>query len=219
MKHRVATFNIHHGEGLDGRVDMKRIAVTIRKAEAQLIALQELDRNIERSGNADQPAQLAAYLDATVHFFPTLERAGGEYGIGLCCTDRIDPNFVAFPVVGGEEPRGAVTAQWAGLSVIGTHLSPEPGARAAQMEVLVELIHEMPPPVILLGDLNCPRWGLGPLGAAGMRAASGFRRTTARGWPRQIDYILAGPGAKLGRTFTLRDGVSDHHLLAGDTEF
>ena len=52
---RVLSYNIHHGEGLDGRIDLERIASVIRASEADLVALQEVDQSTERSGGVDQP--------------------------------------------------------------------------------------------------------------------------------------------------------------------
>ena len=43
---RVMTYNIHHGEGVDGNVDIDRIAKVIRDANADIVALQEVDRGV-----------------------------------------------------------------------------------------------------------------------------------------------------------------------------
>ena len=54
---RFASYNIQYGTGKDGRVDLQRIAGEI--GDADVIALQEVDRFWERSGHRDQPAELA----------------------------------------------------------------------------------------------------------------------------------------------------------------
>lgn len=54
------TYNIQHGLGHDGRLDLARIARTV--ASADVIALQEVDRHWPRSGMIDQAAALAALL-------------------------------------------------------------------------------------------------------------------------------------------------------------
>ena len=51
---RVLTYNIRHGEGMDGVYDLGRIAEIIRGAHPDVVALQEVDRGTERSGRADQ---------------------------------------------------------------------------------------------------------------------------------------------------------------------
>ena len=54
---RVVTYNIRFGWGLDGEVDLARIAESLRGAD--IIALQEVERFWRRSGMTDQPAELA----------------------------------------------------------------------------------------------------------------------------------------------------------------
>ena len=58
---RVVTYNIRFGWGLDGRVDLERIADGVR--DADIIALQEVERFWLRSGMTDQPAELATLLN------------------------------------------------------------------------------------------------------------------------------------------------------------
>ena len=58
---RVVTYNIRFGWGLDGRVDLARIAESVR--DGDIIALQEVERFWRRSGMADQPAELARLLE------------------------------------------------------------------------------------------------------------------------------------------------------------
>ena len=61
---RVMTYNIHHGEGLDGKVDVLRIAELIRREAADIVALQEVDKGVERTARRDLLEELAA-LTAT----------------------------------------------------------------------------------------------------------------------------------------------------------
>ncbi len=57
---KLASYNIRYALGQDGRYDLARIAASVR--EADLIALQEVERHWPRSGLADQPAELGALL-------------------------------------------------------------------------------------------------------------------------------------------------------------
>lgn len=58
---KIVTYNIQFGLGKDSRFDLERIASEIDGAD--IIALQEVERYWQRSGNIDQPAQLAQILD------------------------------------------------------------------------------------------------------------------------------------------------------------
>lgn len=57
---KCVSYNIQYGLGADNRYDLARIAGEI--AEADIIALQEVDRFWQRSGNVDSPAVLAEHL-------------------------------------------------------------------------------------------------------------------------------------------------------------
>jgi endonuclease/exonuclease/phosphatase family metal-dependent hydrolase len=57
---KVVTYNIQFGLGVDGRYDLSRIAAEVR--DADIIALQEVDRHWQRSGCIDSPAVLASHL-------------------------------------------------------------------------------------------------------------------------------------------------------------
>ena len=54
---RVMTYNIHHGEGLDGKVDIQRIADLIKQERADVVALQEVDKGTERTARRDLGAE------------------------------------------------------------------------------------------------------------------------------------------------------------------
>ena len=55
---RFVTYNIRYSLGQDGRDDLARIARSVD--EADVVALQEVERYWPRSGMVDQPAELAA---------------------------------------------------------------------------------------------------------------------------------------------------------------
>ena len=68
------TYNIHHGAGYDGVLDLERIAVLIEKSGADVIGLQEVDRHwSERSNWVDQPAWLAKRLKMHYGYAANLE--------------------------------------------------------------------------------------------------------------------------------------------------
>jgi len=57
---KVVTYNIQYGLGKDTRYDLARIASEVK--DADIIALQEVDRHWQRSGCVDSPAVLASHL-------------------------------------------------------------------------------------------------------------------------------------------------------------
>ena len=97
----MATLNILHGRSLDdGRVDVDRLAEAVKTLDADVLGLQEVDRDQPRSGGLDLTAVAAEALGARAHRFePALlgtpggtwrpatgdasEAPGPAYGVGL----------------------------------------------------------------------------------------------------------------------------------------
>ncbi len=215
---RVATFNIRHGEGVDGVVDLPRVASVLRALGASVIALQELDENLARSGVVDQPRELHRLTGLQVHFWPTIERDGGAYGLALATDEPIEARFHHLPRLENEEPRAAISGRIHGWSVVAAHLTGRARARRVQMAALAELVAELPGPLVVLGDLNSSRLGIGPLRKAGLGPAPGYRRTTRRLWRAEIDHVLAGRGGKVLRAWKVESDASDHFPVVAEID-
>ena len=70
---RIATFNLLHGLDVrSNRVDLDAAAEAIDKLDADVVAVQEVDRGLGRTDELDQVAELAARLDRTGVFAPAL---------------------------------------------------------------------------------------------------------------------------------------------------
>lgn len=213
---RIATFNVHHCRGLDGSVNVERTAEVIASLDADLVALQELDRGLPRSGGLDQPGELARCLGLDVIFFPTIQRGEGSYGHGVAARPPMEEaTYLPLPQTKSEEPRGVIAGRWRGLSVVCTHLSTSGAARRAQTEALSALAAAAADPVVVLGDLNQPPRSLGALTSKGFHGAFGYRTLPRARLRRQIDHILVR-GAHLERSWTVDTTASDHLALVAE---
>ncbi len=160
---RIMTYNIHHCEGVDGKLDVARIADIIRKQECDLVALQEVDRNTTRSQHVDQLLELGRLTGLQPFFGKTIDFGGGEYGLGIL--SRL-PVAISKPI---KLPSGAKREQrialevfvqprvGAGFVFVCTHLDHSAGEndRAAQTFELKKLFGGGPSQAILAGDFNC----------------------------------------------------------------
>jgi endonuclease/exonuclease/phosphatase family metal-dependent hydrolase len=220
MKARVATFNIHHGLGADGRLDLDRTIAAIKTIDPHLIALQELDRGLDRSGRVDQPAMIEEATGLSVRFRPTVTRpGGGEYGIALASSEPLDIDSLSLPRRRDEEPRGAIITRWHGVLVVATHLSTVRDARRAQVRALASRIEAEGGPALLLGDLNDRGAGLGPLRRAGLLFSRGRGRwLPGRGWPQPIDHIAGGAEVRIVSSGSLTTAASDHLPVFAEVE-
>lgn len=103
---RVVSYNIRIGRGMDNQTDLRRTADVLRRLEADVILLQEVDVNAKRSGNVDQAAELARLLGMHHYFAKALDRSGGKYGNAILSKlPFASTSTIALP--GGSEQRSA----------------------------------------------------------------------------------------------------------------
>lgn len=159
---RVLTYNIHHGEGADGAIDLKRIAEVIKQARPDLVALQEVDRGVERTHRMDMPAEFAKLTGMRAIFEKNIDYQGGEYGNAVLCSLPIE-SFTnhKLPQSLPNEQRGMlevhVNVGQKKLLFFATHLDyhPEDGERMESVAMLKKLVgKDAETPIIVAGDLN-----------------------------------------------------------------
>jgi len=80
---RVVTYNIHHGEGIDGKFDLKRIAGVVMAEKPDVVALQEVDQGTKRASGVDQPAEFEKLTGMKVVFGRNIDYDGGGYGTAV----------------------------------------------------------------------------------------------------------------------------------------
>lgn len=80
---RVASYNIKHGRGNDNVVDLARTAGVLRALAPDIVGLQEVDREAERSGKVDEARVLGESLGVHHAFGRFMDFQGGAYGMGV----------------------------------------------------------------------------------------------------------------------------------------
>ena len=159
---RVMTWNIHHGEGTDGVVDIDRIAELIKDEKIDVVALQEIDRGIPRSKKIDIITALADKTDRTYAFGKTIDYQGGEYGNGFLTRFPIleERNFLYKENLGREQRAVLLLVlDYKGQEfvVANTHLDggKDDSARVmAARELKPILTRYASRPILLFGDMN-----------------------------------------------------------------
>jgi endonuclease/exonuclease/phosphatase family metal-dependent hydrolase len=95
---RLATFNILHGRSVeDGRVDVDRFANAIAALDADVLALQEVDRDQPRSQLADLTAVAARAMGARSHRFVAAV-AGTPGATWMAATGVEQPGSAAYGI-------------------------------------------------------------------------------------------------------------------------
>ena len=165
---RVATFNIHHGVGLDNVLDLERIAATVESTGVEVVGLQEVDVHFgARSDFVDQANWLADRLGMYVVFGANLNldplSAGaprGQYGTAILSEHRIrESTNTLLPRPEGGEQRGLLEAhirvRGLPVTVYNTHLQHDSQVeRLAQIATIRDIIAGVDESVVVLGDLN-----------------------------------------------------------------
>jgi endonuclease/exonuclease/phosphatase family metal-dependent hydrolase len=189
---RVLTYNIHHGEGVDGRFDYQRLASIIHDLQPDIVALQEVDRWTERADSVDQVSLLADLTGMRWAYGAALYYQGGEYGEALLSRFPLeDVRAHHLPFRPQQEPRTALRARVAPdnglpeLIFVGTHLCHESEETRTEQAKRLDLVLPVDgPPVILAGDLNA-RAGSHP-----MNVLLDGRWLDATAPDSEIDYVL-----------------------------
>jgi endonuclease/exonuclease/phosphatase family metal-dependent hydrolase len=214
---RVMTFNIQHGRGVDGVVDLARTSQVIRDAGVDVVGLQEVDRHFgDRSGFVDQAGWLARELGMHVVYGANADldppQPGGarrQFGNAtLSVFPIVDWDNVLLPRSGTHEQRGVLRAriQARGVSwlVHATHLQhDDPAERLVQARAISQLLGTANHAVVLLADLNAQsttpevRALIDVLVDSWEVAGVGPGHTSASPVPSQrIDYILQSPDTR-----------------------
>lgn len=239
----VMTYNIHHAQGADGRLDLDRIADVIRREHAQVVGLQEVDRHwSERSEFVDQASYLARDLRMRVVYGANLDQdppspgaPRRQYGTAILSRYPIlDSENTPLPKLGTSEQRGLLEAL---INVRGvryrfynTHLqhnSPDAESgraqRTMQIEAIVDEMRDDRGPHSLVGDLNAepndPE--MQPLYTrltdAWPVGGTGPGFTISSTAPtRRIDYIFVSPGLKVRSARVPQTIASDHLPVVAD---
>lgn len=95
---RIATFNILHGRSVhDGSVELDRLADSIKRLDADVLALQEVDLDQPRSGKADLTAVAAEAMGAVSHRF-VAAISGTPGATWMAATGREQPGTAAYGI-------------------------------------------------------------------------------------------------------------------------
>lgn len=160
---RIMTYNIHHANppSKPDLIDLDAIARVIIDAKVDLVALQEVETGVNRSGKVDEAKMLAEKTGFNYHFFKAIDHDGGDYGIAILSRYKFkDATLVPLPQKITAEKRvlGYVTIKVGKQQFIlaNTHLDATKSHdnRNVQMEHILKEFEHTTLPVILCGDLN-----------------------------------------------------------------
>jgi endonuclease/exonuclease/phosphatase family metal-dependent hydrolase len=220
----VLSYNIRHGRGTDGVLDLERIAGVVLASGAELVALQEVDERTERTGGVDQAAELGRLTGMHHAFAPFMGFQGGRYGLAVLSAHPILSHRVIDLPPGKHEPRVALLVEvelpgWERLAFVSLHLDwlADDAERFAQAGALVEALDDQSR-VLLAGDFNDVPGSrtiraFEGAGFVAAEAGGGDGSTFPAGAPdRRIDWIMHRPAsAARSESVVLEEPVASDH--------
>jgi endonuclease/exonuclease/phosphatase family metal-dependent hydrolase len=209
---RIMTYNVHRCVGVDGKLDVRRVADVIAESQPDIVALQELDVGRARTRGVDQAHAIAELLAMRFRFHAALKVEEELYGDALL-THYPEQLIKAGPLPGLPalpklEPRGAlwIAADVGGveLNVVTTHFGLLAREQAGQADALMGPKwlggRESLANFILLGDFNATS------------GSAAHRRLTAR----LTDAQTATPGRNLPTYPSLFPMLRIDHAFVGE---
>jgi endonuclease/exonuclease/phosphatase family metal-dependent hydrolase len=232
---RVGTWNIAGARREQtNQVDLDAVVAGVQALGVDLLAVQEVDRQLARSGRGDQPAVIAqalgadwfwSYAPALVgdDFRPLSGPDPGGPAYGNLLVSRLPlagVEHLRFPPAGGGEQRTALLATLQvgsrPIAVAATHLSNKQGHNVRQLRELQALAASRVAPRLLVGDLNMPSTVLLVASRRGW-PETGRGRTWPNSAPtQQLDHVLRNDPVGVIRPRGARvvaAPVSDHRAL------
>jgi endonuclease/exonuclease/phosphatase family metal-dependent hydrolase len=223
---RVVLANVHYGFDVDGRQRALEVGGLLADLDADLIALNEVDRGWLVSGAPDLLATYAVATGMEAVFAPASDEVWGN--ALLTRLPVLEVQRTRLPR--GRDPlvRSALTVvvelpDGSPLGVIVVHLSDvdrQGDTRLPQAQAIAAIVarlRERGIPALVAGDLNA-RPGdpevevLEDLDLA--RALPSATLTFPDAAPRvQIDHVLVHPGLSVDRASALATGLSDHRFV------
>lgn len=165
---RVMSYNMHHAnppsKSKEGLIDVEAIAKVIRLQHPDIVALQEVDVNTNRSGKINQAVLLAKMLKMNFYFAKAIDHDGGDYGVAILSRYPI-ADLKTFTLPKNSDPKAeqrvlamATVKVSKNLSIrfAATHLDAQRSEenRIKQVSEINRLVEAEQLPFVIAGDLN-----------------------------------------------------------------
>lgn len=170
---RFVSYNIHSCRSARLEPSLDEVVNVIGDAQADVVALQEVDVNCPRTDQIHQAEEIGRRLEMTPRFFSLVDwsqfqsphESQGQYGLAFLARKELrlrETRETFLPLLSPlSEPRGVFQLQveWQGkpFSILNTHLSVHRRENLLQMDALRELVQQVcteQGAAILMGDFN-----------------------------------------------------------------
>ncbi len=156
---RAASYNIRKSVGLDRQRRPERIVEILNEINADIVALQEVDRRTGARPTTIPRNMIEAETDLKIIDLAIRPDSIGWHGNALLVRKDADIHHARRHDIPRLEPRGAVSADITlhgeTLRIVGTHLGLVKRVRQQQIRAITEQLDTLPAlPTLIMGDLN-----------------------------------------------------------------
>ena len=228
IKLRVGSYNIQHGAG---DKTLKKIAANIKAQNLDIVALQEVDYNTNRSGKVHQTVKLAEYAGFKYRaFFKAIDHDGGQYGIAILSKYKFENRKVWDLPNGSYEnrvlARVQIRVQGQLINFYATHLTYNGESAAMRKKQFAEIakIVKSNSNFIIAGDFNTANFSeFNVLDNNTAKKTYTLNRTnhlkyTEPASKSAIDNIVFRNWT-FGKPQVVTNSYSDHYMLWGEATF
>jgi endonuclease/exonuclease/phosphatase family metal-dependent hydrolase len=153
LKLKILSYNVKNCVGLDDVTDYNRVADVLRRINADVVAIQELDSATTRSKRAVVLNELAERVNMHASYSASIDYRGGKYGVGILTRQKpVSVTRISLP--GKEEKRSLLIVELKDFVICCTHLSLTREDRLTSAKLINEATRKFSKPVFLAGDLN-----------------------------------------------------------------
>lgn len=150
---RLMSYNIRNAKGMDNKTDYDRTAAVIKNANADIIALQELDSVTKRNGREDVLKILSEKTGLFSVYGAAIDYQGGKYGVGILSRQK-PLKYYTLPLPGKEEQRVLLVTVFKKYVIFCTHWSLTDADRLTSAAIINKEAGKFRKTIYLLGDLN-----------------------------------------------------------------
>lgn len=150
---KILTYNVKNCVGLDDVTDYNRVADVLRRINADVVAIQELDSATTRSKRVVVLDELAERVNMHASYGASIDYRGGKYGIGILTREK-PVSCSKIPLPGKEEKRSLLIVELKDFVICCTHLSLTREDRLTSVKLINDATRKFSKPVFLAGDLN-----------------------------------------------------------------
>lgn len=157
---KVLDWNTHHGIGTDGSYSISRFVTWIVRSGANVVSLNEVEKNVGSYGNEDQPARYASLLRSATGktwYYKFAQRDGATNGQGnlILSTFPLEDSDSHLLSYSRSVSRVQIVVNGIRVNIFSTHLDADSSSRrATQMNQLKSWANSFSQQWIFAGDFN-----------------------------------------------------------------